>query len=108
VFLAIPFVGPVIVLGYLASALIATVEGAALGAGISALAAALYGVGFPKDSVLAYEAALKSNGFLVMAHGSPEEMARAKAIMQIGNAKKIDTHEDDARSDAEPTPVTVG
>lgn len=102
VFLAVPFVGPVIVLGYLASALIATVEGAALGAGITALAAALYSVGMPKDSVLAYEAALKSNGFLVMAHGSPEEMVRAKAIMQVGHAKQVQTHESATSSEATP------
>ena len=104
VFLATPFVGPVIVLGYLATALIAAVEGAVLGAGITALAAALYSVGIPKNSVLAYEAVLKSNGFLVMAHGTPEEMARAKAIMQVGNARKIDMHEGGAK----PLPVILG
>lgn len=108
VFLATPFVGPVIVLGYLATALIATVEGAAIGAGVTALAAALYSVGVPKDSVLAYEGALKSNGFLVMAHGSSEEILRAKAIMQIGNARKIDTHEGGPRPEVKPMPVMIG
>jgi predicted nucleic acid-binding protein len=100
--------GPVIVLGYLATALIATVEGAAIGAGVTALAAALYSVGVPKDSVLAYEGALKSNGFLVMAHGSSEEILRAKAIMQIGNARKIDTHEGGPWPEVKPMPVMIG
>ena len=63
----------------------------------------------PEDSfktltALAYEAVLKSNGFLVMAHGTPEEMARAKAIMQVGNARKIDMHEGGAK----PLPVILG
>jgi hypothetical protein len=62
----------------------------------------------PKDSVLAYEAALKSNGFLVMAHGSPEEMARAKAIMQVGHARQLHTHESATPAEAAPTPGAIG
>jgi hypothetical protein len=49
--------------------------------GLSALGPALYSIGIPKNSVLEYEAALKADNFLVMAHGTAEEAARAKSIL---------------------------
>jgi hypothetical protein len=67
VFMTIPVVGHVIVLGYLAAMAVSAVESAVLVGGLSALGAALYSVGVPKDSVIAYEAAVKADGFLVMA-----------------------------------------
>jgi len=39
-------------------------------------------MGIPKDSVLEYELALKSDNFLVLAHGTADEVAKAKDIMQ--------------------------
>src|SRR5277367_3847462 len=59
-FLTIPVVGHVIVLGYLASVAISAVETAVVVGGMSALGAALYGIGVPKDSVIQYETALKA------------------------------------------------
>jgi hypothetical protein len=91
-FLTVPVVGPVIVLGYLAAAAISAVEGAVVVGGLSALGAALYSIGVPKDSVIQYEAALKADSFLVMAHGTPEEMARAKAILGTANPSRLDAH----------------
>jgi hypothetical protein len=35
----------------------------------------------PKDSVIQYETALKTDSFLVMAHGPAAEIARAKTIL---------------------------
>lgn len=92
-FLTIPFVGHVIVLGYLTTMAISAVEGAIVVGGLSALGAALYSIGIPKDSVIQYESALKADSFLVMAHGAAEEMARAKAILQTFNPSRIDQHE---------------
>ena len=80
-FLAIPLVGHVMVLGYLATAVISAVEGALALGGLSALGAALVSLGVPKNSVVEYETVVKADGFLVMAHGSAEDMARAKAIL---------------------------
>jgi hypothetical protein len=77
-FMAIPVVGHVIVLGYLAAVAVCAVESAVLVGGLSALGAALYSIGVPKDSVIQYEAAVKADGFLVLAHGTAAEMARAK------------------------------
>jgi len=91
-FLTIPIVGHVIVLGYLASAVMSAIEGAAVVGGMSAIGAALFGIGIPKDSVLRYEAAVKSDGFLVMAHGSRKDMDRAKDILATLSPQQLDHH----------------
>jgi hypothetical protein len=46
----------------------------------------------PKDSVIQYETAVKADGFLVMAHGTAEEMARAKAVLGTANPLRLDMH----------------
>jgi hypothetical protein len=105
VFMFIPVVGHVVVLGYLATMAISAIEGAAVVGGLSALGAALYGSGIPKDSVLAYETAVKADGFLVTAHGPAEEVARAKAILVGLGASRVDLHETAAAPDS-ATPVS--
>jgi hypothetical protein len=84
-------------------------ETAVLVGGLSALGAALYSIGIPKNSVIAYEAAVKADDFLVMAHGPAEEMARAKTILSGCNAKSVDTHSgaSAAASTPEAAPVAV-
>ncbi len=91
-FMTIPVVGHVVVLGYLATAAVSAVETAIVVGGLSALGAALYGIGIPKDTVIQYEAAVKADSFLVMAHGSGEEMLRAKAILGTANPSRLDVH----------------
>jgi hypothetical protein len=91
-FLTIPIVGHVVVLGYLATVAVYPIENAVLVGGLSALGAALYSIGVPKDSVLQYEAALKADSFLVMAHGTADEMARATAILGTVNPSRVDVH----------------
>ncbi len=99
-FVTTPLIGPVIALGYLATTAIAAIEGAAVVGGLSALGAALYSIGIPKDSVVRYEAAVKTDGFLVMVHGTADEVARAKAILDTASASRVDTM-------ATPTPVAT-
>jgi len=91
-FMTIPVVGHVVVLGYLASMAIYGIENAIVVGGMSALGAALYGIGVPKDSVIQYETAVKADSFLVMAHGTAEEMARAKTILGAAKPSRIDVH----------------
>jgi hypothetical protein len=93
VFMVIPGIGHVFVLGWLAAMVVSAVEGAVVVGGLSALGAALYSTGVPKDSVLAYETALKADGFLVTAHGPAEEIARARKILGTTNATRVDSHE---------------
>ena len=92
-FMTIPLVGHVVVLGYLATVVLAGIENAIVVGGLSALGAALYSLGIPKDSVLAYETAVKADDFLVMARGSADETARAKTILATTNPSRLDVHE---------------
>ena len=71
---------------------ISGIASAILVGGLSALGAALHSIGVPKDSVLQYEAALKADSFLVMAHGTPQEMARANTILGTVNPSRLDLH----------------
>jgi len=91
-FLVVPVVGPVVVLGYLATTVLAAVESAVVVGGLSAIGAALYGIGIPTDSVIRYEADVKADGFLVVAHGSAEEIARAKAILAAATPARLEVH----------------
>ena len=50
-FMSIPLVGHVVVLGYLATAVAAGIENAAIVGGLSALGAAIYSVGIPNRAV---------------------------------------------------------
>jgi len=97
VFFAIPVIGPVVVVGHLAALVIAAIEGVVEGAvvvgGLSALGAALFDYGIPKDSVIKYEAAVKADGFLVVGHGPADEMARARAVLQSSDATRLDMHQ---------------
>ena len=91
-FMTIPVVGHVIVLGYLGAMAISAVESAIMVGGLSALGAALYSIGIPKDSVIQYEAALKADSFLVTAHGTATEIANAKVILATANPSRMDVH----------------
>jgi hypothetical protein len=91
-FLTIPVVGHVVVLGYLAATAVSAIESAVMAGGLSALGAALYSIGIPKDTVLQYETAVKADGFLVMAHGTAEDMARAEAILGTLEPSRLDLH----------------
>lgn len=78
---AIPGLGQILVAGPLVAWIIAGLEGAVVVGGVSALGAGLMSVGVPKNSVIQYEAALKSDKFLLVVHGSPETVATAKGII---------------------------
>jgi hypothetical protein len=45
-----------------------------------------------QDSVVQYETAIKSDGFLVMAHGSADEMGRAKTILATMSPSHLAMH----------------
>ena len=56
--------------------------------GLTALGAGLYSLGIPKDSVLEYETAVKSGNYVLVAHGTPEEVAKAKSIVEETDATR--------------------
>jgi len=79
---SIPGLGPILVAGPLVAWIVAGLEGAAVVGGVSVLGAALVSVGIPKDSVLEYEVALKSDKFMLIVHGTPADVSKAKDIIQ--------------------------
>jgi hypothetical protein len=104
--LTIPVVGPVMILGYLAALVVSAVEGAIMLGGLSALGAALYSAGIPRDSVAQYEQAVKADGFLVIVHGAAEQLMRARAILALGNPSRLDLHDGPATTLSGPLSVT--
>src|SRR5208282_3239913 len=88
----IPGIGPLVVFGPLVGWIVGALEGAVVVGGLGALAAALYSIGIPKDSSVKYETALKSDKFLVIAHGTADEVAKAKSILETAGAAQTDVH----------------
>ena len=91
-FFAIPGLGPILVAGPLVAWIIGGLEGAVVVGGLSALGAGLYSIGIPKDSIVQYEAALKADKFLVLAHGTADDVAKARGILQTTHPLEIGTH----------------
>ena len=81
-FFAIPGIGPVLVAGPVVAWIVGALEGAAVVGGLSAIGAGLYGMGIPKDSVVQYEMALKTDKFLLMVHGTAAEVEKARDIIE--------------------------
>jgi hypothetical protein len=77
----VPGLGPVLVAGPLVAWIIAGLEGATFVRGVSAVGAGLMSIGIPKDSVLKYDAALKTDKFLLVVHDTWEAVAKAKGII---------------------------
>jgi len=84
-FFWIPGIGPLLMAGPIVASVVATLEGAVAVGGLSALGAGLYSLGIPKDTVLQYETAVKLDKFLVIAHGTTDELAKAKRVMHAGD-----------------------
>jgi hypothetical protein len=80
-FFWIPGVGPLAVAGPFAHLLVTGLEGAMLGGGVGALGGALTGLGLTKESVIKYETRLRADNFLIIAHGTAEEVERARDIL---------------------------
>jgi hypothetical protein len=99
-FFAIPGIGPILVAGPLVAWIIGALEGAVVVGGLSALGAGLYSIGIPKDSVVKYEAALKADQFLLLAHGAVNEVAQARDILQTTHPLEINTHAADREQPA--------
>ena len=91
-FFVIPGIGPIVVAGPLVGALVGALEGAVVIGGLSALGAGLVGIGIPKDSVIKYETALKTDKFLLVAHGTADEVARASDIIKSTGVAESDVH----------------
>jgi hypothetical protein len=92
-FFFVPGVGPLLVAGPLVSWILGALEGAVVVGGLSAIGAGLYGMDIPKNSILQYETALKAGKFVVIAHGTAEEAARARDIIKRTHPESLEEHQ---------------
>ncbi len=91
-FFVIPGLGPVLVAGPLVAWIVGALEGAVVVGGASAIGAGLFSIGVPKDSVLKYELALKTDKFLLLVNGTEHEVGRAREILQGTHAAELNLH----------------
>jgi len=95
-FFAIPGLGPVLVAGPLVAWIVGGLEGAAVVGGLGAIGAGLYGMGIPKDSVVEYELALKTDKFLLMVHDKASEVEKARNIIASTRPLNVTLHAPEA------------
>lgn len=80
-FLWVPGVGLLGLAGPIVAMLVSALENAIVVGGLSALGAALYSIGIPRNSVLDYEGAVRAGNFLLVVHGTAEEVKRAEELL---------------------------
>jgi ABC-type antimicrobial peptide transport system permease subunit len=77
----LPGVGLVAMAGPFVATLVGALEGAAVVGGVSALGAALTQIGVKKEQAIKYETALKVDKYILMVHGDPEEISKARLVL---------------------------
>jgi len=92
-FLFIPGVGPVVAAGSVVTWIVGALEGAVVVGGLSALGAGLYSLGIPRDSVVRYETSIKAGKFVLIAHGTADEVQKARSMLQTSGAEEINVHQ---------------
>jgi len=95
-FFAIPGLGPVLVAGPLVAWIVGALEGAAVVGGLSVIGAGLIGMGIPKDSVVQYELALKTDKYLLMVYGTALEVEKARSILATTRPINVTLHAPEA------------
>ena len=87
-FFILPALGAFMVLGPLSG----MIAGAVGGAGVGALINGLVTLGIPRDQALKYQEKLQAGEFLVVVHGSANEVARAHEILDGGVHTNLTMH----------------
>ena len=93
-FIWVPAVGPILIAGPLAAALLGGIEGILAGAAGGGLLGALMGWGVSKKHILKYEEHLKGGKYLLIVHGSADEVARAHSILGDSGSEQLNVHSD--------------
>jgi len=91
-FFMLPGLGPVLAAGPVVAWIVAALESAVVVGGAGALGAGLYGIGIPKDSVVRYETAVKTDHYVLVVHGTAVQVAAAKEILDATHATHVALH----------------
>lgn len=92
-FFFVPGLGPVLVAGPVIASIVAALEGAVVTGGLSAIGAGLYSLGIPKDSVLKYEVGLGAGQFLLVVHGTEDEVAKTRDLLRTTTPTELNVHQ---------------
>jgi len=95
-FFMIPGLGAILAAGPVVAYIVGALESAVVVGGVSALGAGLYSMGIPKDSIVKYETALKTDQFLLIAHGTAAEVAKARNIIETTHPAQFSLHSGEA------------
>ncbi|MDD2723019.1 MAG: DUF1269 domain-containing protein [Methylovulum sp.] len=85
----IPGVGLVALAGPIVTSLVAAMESSVIMAGLSALGAALFSMGMKEDEIIKYEKALIADKFVLILHGTEEETAQARQLLNTMKNEQI-------------------
>jgi hypothetical protein len=88
----VPGFGPLVAAGTLATALLGGIEGALVGAAGGGILGALAGWGIEEQQILKYEELLKGGKYVLIAHGSADDVAKAKSLLDGTGATELTTH----------------
>jgi hypothetical protein len=91
-FLWVPGVGPLIVAGSLSAALLGGLEGAVAGAAFTGTLGWLASLGISKMHILKYEESVRAGKYLVIVHGSTDEVAKAERALKGTKMDEADRH----------------
>jgi uncharacterized membrane protein len=94
-FFMIPGIGPVVAGGPIVAWIVAALTDAAVVGGLSAVGAGLYSIGIPQNSVMEYETSIKAGKFVLVFHGTPDEVTKAKMILANSGATQTELHLDE-------------
>jgi hypothetical protein len=91
-FLILPGIGPIVVAGPLAAAILASIEGAVAGVALGAISGALVAWGVPKEHAIKYESEVKGGKYLVIVKGNDANIARAISLLAKHRHELIGVH----------------
>jgi uncharacterized membrane protein len=91
-FLWVPGLGPLIVAGSLTTALLGGLEGAAAGAALTGTLGWLASLGISKQHILKYEESIRAGKYLLIVHGTPDEVAKAEQILKGTKSDEMNRH----------------
>ena len=77
----LPGIGLLAVAGPIVAMLVGALEGAVVVGSVSALGAALTPSGFSDDQIIEYEGALRADKYVLMVHGTADEVADARELL---------------------------
>jgi hypothetical protein len=90
----VPGIGMVVIAGPMVAWTVSALEGEVRTGEVSALGAALVGLGIPKSSALKYESELQAGRFILLVHSSPYDAERATALLELTNHVVLDVYLD--------------